>query len=143
MTEDGGNAIDPETGEDLLWGQLKPNNPKTTPDGKVRKYEAPPYEPTQAICPKSVSSYWLKSCQKSRTFKEISRKNPLPMGRNRRDNLQRILAPKRSIILEMGEGQSRNNHRSSRRNEKSRSVTISRNSSHQYPRNMEWQSQRR
>ena len=53
--EDGGygvNAIDPETGEDLLWGQLKPNNPKVTPDGKVRKYECPPFEPVQVICPK-------------------------------------------------------------------------------------------
>ena len=45
----GVNAIDPETGEDLLWGQLKPNNPKTTADGKVRKYEARSEEHTSEL----------------------------------------------------------------------------------------------
>ena len=43
--EDGGygvNAIDPETGEDLLWGQIKPNKPKVTNDGKVRKKKINP-----------------------------------------------------------------------------------------------------
>ncbi|EHJ13637.1 phage/plasmid primase, P4 family, partial [Crocosphaera watsonii] len=66
----GVNAIDPETGEDLLWGQLKPNNPKTTPDGKVRKYEAPPYEPTQAICPKVSHRIGLKVAKKAGILKK-------------------------------------------------------------------------
>ena len=46
----GVNAIDPETGEDLLWGQLKPNTPKVGKDGKTRKYEVPSFEPVQPIC---------------------------------------------------------------------------------------------
>ncbi|ACB54126.1 hypothetical protein cce_4778 [Crocosphaera subtropica ATCC 51142] len=71
--EDGGygvNAIDPETGEDILWGQLKPNNPKVTPDGKTRKYEVPPYEPVEAICLKVSRRIGLKVAKKSGLLKE-------------------------------------------------------------------------
>lgn len=71
--DDGGwgvNAIDPETGEDTLWGQLKPNNPKVTPDGKVRKYEAPPKEPTQAICLKVSYRIGLKIAKKAGLLKK-------------------------------------------------------------------------
>ncbi|MGK7881658.1 MAG: phage/plasmid primase, P4 family [Crocosphaera sp.] len=71
--EDGGygvNAIDPETGEDMLWGQLKPNNPKVTPDGKIRKYECPPKEPVQAICPKVSHRIGLKVAKKAGLLKE-------------------------------------------------------------------------
>ncbi|MCH2247809.1 MAG: DUF3854 domain-containing protein, partial [Crocosphaera sp.] len=71
--EDGGygvNAIDPETGEDLLWGQLKPNNPKVSSDGKVRKYECPPFEPVEAICPKVSHRIGLKVAKKAGLLKE-------------------------------------------------------------------------
>ncbi|WP_107667543.1 phage/plasmid primase, P4 family [Cyanothece sp. BG0011] len=71
--EDGGwgvNAVDPETGEDILWGQLKPNNPKVTSDGKVRKYEVPPYEPVEAICLKVSRRIGLKVAKKSGLLKK-------------------------------------------------------------------------
>ncbi|WP_107670135.1 phage/plasmid primase, P4 family [Cyanothece sp. BG0011] len=71
--EDGGwgvNAIDPETGEDILWGQLKPNKPKITPDGKVRKYEVPPFEPVQAICLKVSHRIGLKVAKKAGLLKK-------------------------------------------------------------------------
>ncbi len=71
--EEGGyavNAIDPETGEDLLWGQLKPNTPKVTNDGKVRKYECPPFEPVEAICLKVSRRIGLKVAKKSGLLKE-------------------------------------------------------------------------
>ncbi|EAZ89497.1 phage/plasmid primase, P4 family [Crocosphaera chwakensis] len=71
--EDGGwgvNAIDPETGEDQLWSQLKPNKPKVTPDGKTRKYEVPPFEPVQAICLKVSRRIGLKVAKKSGLLKE-------------------------------------------------------------------------
>ncbi|MDJ0599560.1 MAG: DUF3854 domain-containing protein [Crocosphaera sp.] len=71
--DDGGwglNAIDPETGEDRLWGQLKPNTPKVTPDGKVRKYEVPPFEPVEAICLKVSRRIGLKVAKKAGLFKE-------------------------------------------------------------------------
>ncbi|MGK7932385.1 MAG: DUF3854 domain-containing protein, partial [Microcystaceae cyanobacterium] len=71
--EDGGyavNAINPETGEDLLWGQLKPNTPKVTPDGKVRKYECPPFEKVEAICLKVSRRIGLKVAKKSGLLKK-------------------------------------------------------------------------
>ncbi len=71
--EDGGygvNAINPETGEDLLWGQLKPNTPKVTPDGKVRKYECPPFEKVEAICLKVSRRIGLKVAKKSGLLKQ-------------------------------------------------------------------------
>ncbi|EAZ90075.1 phage/plasmid primase, P4 family [Crocosphaera chwakensis] len=71
--EDGGyavNAIDLETGEDNLWGQFKPNNPKVTPDGKVRKYECPPFEPVEAICLKVSRRIGLKVAKKSGLLKQ-------------------------------------------------------------------------
>ncbi|MGK7885897.1 MAG: phage/plasmid primase, P4 family [Crocosphaera sp.] len=71
--EDGGygvNAIDPETGEDRMWGQLKPDNPKVTPDGKVRKYEVPPKEPVEVICPKVSHRIGLKVAKKAGLLKE-------------------------------------------------------------------------
>ncbi len=71
--DDGGwglNAIDPETGEDRMWGQLKPDNPKVTPDGKVRKYEVPPKEPVEVICPKVSRRIGLKVAKKSGLLKE-------------------------------------------------------------------------
>ncbi|MDJ0583199.1 phage/plasmid primase, P4 family [Crocosphaera sp.] len=64
------NAINPETGEDLLWGQLKPNQPKVTPDGKTRKYEVPPFEPVEAICLKVSRRIGLKVAKKSGLLKE-------------------------------------------------------------------------
>ncbi|MGK7931947.1 MAG: phage/plasmid primase, P4 family [Microcystaceae cyanobacterium] len=54
------SAIDPETGEERLWGQFKPHQPKVTPDGKTRKYESPPKEPTEAICLKITRRIGLK-----------------------------------------------------------------------------------
>ena len=66
----GVNAIDPETGEDLLWGQIKPNKPKVTNDGKVRKYECPPFEPVEAICPKVSHRIGLKVAKKAGLLKE-------------------------------------------------------------------------
>ena len=64
------NAIDPETGEDKLWGQLKPNTPKVTPDGKTRKYEVPPFEPVEAICLKVSRRIGLKVAKKSGLLKK-------------------------------------------------------------------------
>ena len=71
--DDGGwglNAIDPETGKDRLWGQLKPDNPKVTPDGKVRKYECPPKEPVEVICPKISHRIGLKVAKKAGILKK-------------------------------------------------------------------------
>ncbi len=64
------NAINPETGEDLLWGQLKANTPKVTPDGKVRKYEVPPFEPVEAICLKVSHRIGLKVAKKAGIIKK-------------------------------------------------------------------------
>ncbi|EAZ89378.1 phage/plasmid primase, P4 family [Crocosphaera chwakensis] len=71
--EDGGwgvNATDPETGKEILWGQLKPNNPKVTPNGKTRKYEVPPFEPVETICLKVSRRIGLKVAKKSGLLKE-------------------------------------------------------------------------
>ncbi|MEL4896645.1 DUF3854 domain-containing protein, partial [Crocosphaera sp. Alani8] len=64
------NAIDPETGEDLLWGQLKPNTPKVGKDGKTRKYEVPSFEPVQPICLKVSHKIGLKVAKKAGLLKE-------------------------------------------------------------------------
>ena len=66
----GVNAIDPETGEDQLWGQLKPNNPKIGKDGKTRKYEVPQFEPVQPICLKVSHKIGLKVAKKAGLLKE-------------------------------------------------------------------------
>lgn len=50
--EDGGwwvNGIDPITGEDRLFGQFKPDHPRTNKEGKIVKYEQPPKVTPEAI----------------------------------------------------------------------------------------------
>ncbi|MEA5469334.1 DUF3854 domain-containing protein [Spirulina sp. 06S082] len=53
-------TVDPQTGDERLFGQFKPNNPRTDKKGKIIKYEAPPKAKTEAFFLEPTIEAWEK-----------------------------------------------------------------------------------
>lgn len=74
--ENGGwwvNGINPITGDDRLFGQFKPDFPRTDKDGKVIKYEQPPkvcYEPIFLRIPDAIADKCAAKVGLSREWSE-------------------------------------------------------------------------